>query len=52
MFNEKHFTNEIVAITDTYLRSSRGFGNVDQIVRLYSLDAGGGGKWLYEMGNT
>ncbi|MFK7815703.1 MAG: rhombotarget lipoprotein [Gammaproteobacteria bacterium] len=37
-FNEKPFVNEIVVIPDTYLRSSRGFDNVDQVARLYSLD--------------
>ncbi len=37
-FNEKPFINEIVVIPDTYLRSSRGFDNVDQVARLYALD--------------
>lgn len=37
-YNEKPYINEIVVIPDTYLRSSRGFGCVEQVARLYSLD--------------
>lgn len=37
-FTERDFIGEIIIIPDTYLRSGKGFQNVDQLARLYSLD--------------
>lgn len=37
-FEGRDFIHDIVVIPDTYLRSKKGFGTVDQVARLYGLD--------------